>query len=77
MQTNNEALTEFLRGAAFCALITSLFVVLISGLNTINKRSSETKPEERFRVIDKYGPCEVVRYAPKNGANYAYFLDCK
>jgi hypothetical protein len=77
MQTNNEPLTEFLRGAAFCALVTSLFVVLISGLNTINKRSSETKPEERFRVVDTYGPCEVVRYAPKNGANYAYFLDCK
>ncbi len=77
MQTNNEALTEFLRGAAFCALVTGLFVVLISSLNTINKRSSETKPEERFQVVDQYGPCEVVRYAPKNGANYAYFLDCK
>jgi hypothetical protein len=77
MQTNNEALTEFLRGAAFCALVTSLFVVLISGLNTINKRASETKPEERFQIVDQYGPCEVVRYAPKNGANYAYFLDCK
>ncbi len=77
MQSNNEALTEFLRGAAFCALFTSLFVVLISGLNTTNKRASETKPEERFQVVDQYGPCEVVRYAPKNGANYAYFLDCK
>ena len=77
MQSNNDALTEFLRGAAFCALFTSLFVVLISGLNTTNKRASETKPEERFRVVDTYGPCEVVRYAPKNGANYVYFLDCK
>jgi hypothetical protein len=77
MQTNNEALTEFLRGAAFCALVTSLFVVLISGLNTINERASKTKPEERFQVVDQYGPCEVVRYAPRNGGNYAYFLDCK
>ena len=77
MQTNNEALTEFLRGAAFCALFTSLFVVLISGLNTINERTSKTKPEERFQVVDQYGPCEVVRYAPRSGGNYAYFLDCK
>ena len=77
MQTNNEAFTEFLRGGAFCALVTSLFVVLISGLNTINERASKTKPEERFQVVDQYGPCEVVRYAPRNGGNYAYFLDCK
>ncbi len=39
--------------------------------------SQPSRPDERFKVVDQYGPCEVVRYAPKNGGNYAYFLDCK
>lgn len=74
MQSNKEFLIEFAQGAAFCWLVMGLFVLLIWGLNGM---TPETKPEEKFRVVDKYGPCEVVRYAPKYGSDYAYFLDCK
>ena len=74
MQTNKEALQEVGKGVAFGLLGMGLFILLIW---IPNRMFPETKPEERFRVIDKYGPCEVVRYAPKNGANSAYFLDCK
>lgn len=34
-------------------------------------------PADKFRVVDQYGPCEVVRYSPNMSANYTYFLDCK
>jgi len=31
----------------------------------------------RFGVIDEYKGCEVVRYTPKNRADYVFFLDCR
>ena len=40
----------------------------------------EMKPtlqDERFKVVDKYRGCEVVRYTPQNDAKYHYFLNCK
>jgi hypothetical protein len=39
--------------------------------------SQPSRPDERFKIVDKYGPCDVVRYTPDNSAKYAYFLDCK
>ena len=73
--TNREMLIEFLKGAATSTLF---FVVLICAmLPFIGHGDKKSSPKEKFRVVDQYGPCDVVRYTPKNGANYAYFLDCK
>jgi hypothetical protein len=78
MQTNREFLREFIAGASFCLLTLGVFVLFIYGMNGIaEQQEAGKKPEQRFKIVDKYGPCEVVRYSPKNGANYAYFLDCK
>ena len=73
--TNREMLIEFLKGAA----TSTLFFVVIMGAMALSIGNGDkgSPPKERFKVVDQYGPCEVVRYAPKNGANYAYFLDCK
>jgi hypothetical protein len=76
MQTDKQALTEIVSGIAFSSFILGVFVLFIYGLNGIF-RGPEVKPEDRFRIVDQYGPCEVVRYAPKNGAEFVYFLDCK
>ena len=73
--TNREMLIEFLKGAA----TSTLFFVVIMGAMALSIGNGDkgSSPKERFRVVDQYGPCDVVRYAPKNGANYVYFLDCK
>ena len=34
-------------------------------------------PADKFKIVDQYGPCEVVRYSPDISAKYSYFLDCK
>jgi hypothetical protein len=39
--------------------------------------SQPLRPDERFKVVDKYGSCDVVRYTPDYSAKYAYFLHCK
>lgn len=36
-----------------------------------------TPQDERFKVVDEYRGCEVVRYAPDNSARYSYFLYCR
>jgi Na+-transporting methylmalonyl-CoA/oxaloacetate decarboxylase gamma subunit len=78
MQTNKEAFFEVMKGTSFVFLILGTFCVFIYGMGGIaDQQESGKKPEDRFKVVDQYGPCEVVRYAPKNGGNYAYFLDCK
>jgi hypothetical protein len=35
-----------------------------------------TPQDERFKVVDKYRGCEVVRYAPQNDAKYHYLMYC-
>ena len=72
--TNQEAFREFVRGMAFVFLVLIVFLSIVLALG---KSEDKPQPEDRFKVVDQYGPCEVVRYAPKNGSNYAYFLDCK
>ena len=33
-------------------------------------------PTEKFKVVDTYKGCEVVKYYPKGDARAAYLLDC-
>jgi hypothetical protein len=74
MQTNKELIIEFARGAGLTVLVMGVFfaVILLTG-----RPEDKPQPENRFKVVDKYGPCEVVRYSPKGDARSAYFLDCK
>jgi hypothetical protein len=76
MQSNKEAFNEFARGFAFCIAVVGGGLMLFVGIFG-TPDEAKSKPEDRFKVVDQYGPCEVVRYSPKNGGNYAYFLDCK
>lgn len=72
MQTDKEAFIEFARGAAFCVGIVGVFMLFVV---TLGKPKS--KNEEKFKVVDHYGDCAIVRYSPKNEARYVYFLDCQ
>lgn len=39
----------------------------------------ETHPlssDQKFKVVDNYNGCSVVRYTPENSARDTYFLDC-
>jgi len=74
MQTDREAFWEFARGAIVPTVVLVLFFTFIL---TLGEPEERARPEERFKVVDTYGPCEVVRYTPKGDARFAYFLDCK
>jgi hypothetical protein len=75
MQTNKEAFNEFARGFAFCIAVVGGLMLFVGIFGTSDEAKS--KPEDRFKVVDQYGPCEVVRYMPKGDAKFVYFLDCK
>ena len=74
MQSNKEFLKEFASGVLLAFGVLGVFFAFVL---LIGKTDEKVRPEDRFKVVETYGPCEVVRYAPKNGSNYAYFLDCK
>jgi len=78
MQSNKEFFAEFARGAGFAILVMFFFLAFVYGLGKIDEgMENGAQPESRFKVIDQYGPCEVVRFMPKGEAKYVYFLDCK
>ena len=64
-------------------LILRIAVIVIGSIGLIfstmrpNKPTEVLEPKTNFEVIDTYKGCDVVRYAPPNGANYHYFLDCQ
>lgn len=39
--------------------------------------SQEQTASHRFKVVDNYNGCEVVRYEADGMAEYKYFLDCR
>jgi len=51
--------------------------ILIFSMMRPNKPAEAQQYKSNFEVIDNYKGCAVVRYAPPNGANYHYFLDCQ
>jgi hypothetical protein len=78
VQSNKEFLAEFALRAGFSILVMFFFLAFVYGLGKIDEgRENGAQPESRFKVIDQYGPCEVVRFMPKGEAKYVYFLDCK
>ena len=69
--TDKEAFNEFAKGATFVIAVMGVFALFIA---TIGTPGSE--PEEKFKVVDKYEECSVVRYTdPSN--TWHYFLDCR
>ncbi len=71
MQMNKEAFKEFARGVSFTIVVLGVLALLIAIFGTPNE-----EPVEKFKVVDKYNDCNVVRYGPDGGARYSYFLDC-
>lgn len=74
MQTNREAFWELTQGVFFGLFFLTLFFLFVFSLG---RSDEKVQPESRFKVVDQYGPCEVVRYMPKGDAKFVYFLDCK
>ena len=52
-------------------------ICLIFSIIKQNQPVEAQQYKSNFEVIDNYKGCDVVRYAPPNGANYHYFLDCQ
>ncbi len=71
--SNKEFLQEVGKGVAFGLLGMGLFILLVWVLSVTDPGDNS---KERFKVVDSYGPCDVVRYTdPSN--RYNYFLHCK
>jgi len=69
--TDKEAFNEFAKGASFVIVVMGVFVLFIGLIGT-----PEVEPTEKFKVVDRYEECSVVRYTdPSN--NWHYFLDCR
>lgn len=73
MESNKDALREFLRGAAFTVLVMGGFV----GVLLVVGMPSEKVSKERFRVVTNYAGCAVVEFSPPNRAQSVFFLDCQ
>jgi hypothetical protein len=71
MQTDKEAFREIVRGAIVPTVVLVLFFTFILTLG-----EPDDAPREKFKVVDQYGPCEVVRYTDDTN-RWHYFLDCK
>ena len=69
--SNREAAIEFVRGAGFVILITGIFFGFILTLG-----KSDSAPVEKFKVVDAYNGCNVVRYTD-DSQRWHYFLDCR
>jgi hypothetical protein len=70
--TNREAFNEFARGASLTIAVMGVFLLLVALLG-----EPESKPKEKFEVVDHYGTCAVVRYNRQEEGRYTYFLDCR
>jgi len=70
MQTDREAFNEFVRGVSFTLIVIGTLMLFAAIVG-----SPEEEPQQKFKVVDKYKECDIVRYTdPSNRWNY--FLDC-
>ena len=51
-------------------------VVVMGGIYLFLVLISPRTSTEKFKVVDTYKGCEVVKYYPKGDARAAYLLDC-
>jgi hypothetical protein len=71
MQTNKEAFLEFIRGVGLTFVVLGVFFAFILTLG-----DREENPPEKYKVVDHYGTCAVVRYTDDSN-RWHYFLDCR
>jgi hypothetical protein len=71
MQTNREAFLEFTKGATFVLTVFAVFGLILAIFS-----NSEEEPREKYKVVDHYGTCAVVRYTDDSN-RWHYFLDCR
>ena len=71
MQTNKEAFREIVRGAIVPTVVLVLFFTFILTLG-----EPDDAPREKFKVVDNYNECDVVRYTDDSN-RWHYFLDCR
>ena len=72
MQSDKEAMWEFVRGASLTLVVLLIFLGFLSALGEF-----DPKPAEKFAIVDNYSGCAVVKYTPPNRAESVYFLDCQ
>jgi hypothetical protein len=72
MQTDKEAFMEIARGGLAALLVLGVFFAFVF---TLGKQQGDTD-WAKFKIVDSYNNCNVVRYMPEGGAKYFYFLDC-
>jgi hypothetical protein len=65
--------TRMILQGTLWGLVISAFILVIIAMIF---QSPDTQ-EEKFKVIDQYQGCDVVRYTDPWGAKYHYFLHCK
>ena len=70
-QSNKEAFNEFARGVTFCIAVVAGLMLFVGIFGT-----ADEKPQEKYKVVDHYGTCAVVRYTDKTN-RWHYFLDCR
>lgn len=69
--TDREAFIQFVLAVGFSLAVMVTFA-FISTLIT----NPGSKPEEKYKVVDHYGTCAVVRYTD-DSQRWHYFLDCR
>ena len=69
MQTDKEAFWEVARGGALGLGVVAFFIFMTVLLTPSQKQS------ERFKIVDEYNGCTVVRYTDVSN-RWHYLLDC-
>lgn len=71
---DKKFLKAFIRGVSFTIGLVGIFVLFIALIGTPESPQDGVE-SPKFRVVDQYRNCDVVRYIdPSN--RYKYFLDC-
>jgi hypothetical protein len=68
--TDKEAFNKFARGTAFAGAVVAGLLMFVAFFGTFDE-----KPREKFKVVDHYGTCAIVRYTDPS-QQWHYFLDC-
>lgn len=71
--TDKEFLKEFAGGVAIGIGVAGVFVMCVALTGAL---TGKPEPIEKFKVVDHYGTCAVVRYTDDSN-RWHYFLDCR